>query len=104
MDNAQLYLRPNVVVEPLVDHWYAWTHLIAPVTAALNLTGRHMKIMESYVKAPQVHAAAVKNAAMLGGPFIDYKEPRVPQIQSLIERTKRERAPMIELAEAVNRL
>jgi L-ascorbate metabolism protein UlaG (beta-lactamase superfamily) len=104
MNDTKLYLRPNVVAEPLVDHWYAWAHLIAPVTAALNLTGRHMKIMESYVKAPQVHAAAVKNPAMLGGPFIDYKEPRVPQIQSLIEWTKRERAPMIELAEAVNRL
>src|SRR4051812_22054889 len=67
-----LYLRQNVQVEPLFDQWYAWAHLIAPATAARNVTDRHMKIMDSYISAPQVHAAAVKNPKMLGGPFIDY--------------------------------
>ena len=104
MSETELYLRPNVVAEPLIDHWYAWTHLISPATAALNLTGRHLKIMASYVKSPQVHMAAVKNPAMLGGPFIDYPQPRVPQIQALIEHAKQERAHMVELAEAINRL
>jgi len=60
--------------------------------------------MESYIKAPQVHAAAVKNPAMLGGPFIDYKKPRAPQIQRLVERTKRERAHLLELAAAIQQL
>jgi hypothetical protein len=70
MSNA-LYLRQNVQVEPLVESWYAWSHLISPATAAMNIVDRHLKIMQSYVQAPQVHAAAVKNPAMLGGPFID---------------------------------
>jgi L-ascorbate metabolism protein UlaG (beta-lactamase superfamily) len=104
MTKQSLYLRDNVVVEPLIDHWYAWSHLIAPATAALNMTGRHLKIMESYVKAPQVHAAAVKNPAMLGGPFIDYKQIRLEEIRSMIGHVKRERAHMIELAEAIFRL
>jgi L-ascorbate metabolism protein UlaG (beta-lactamase superfamily) len=104
MTQEKLFLRPNVVVEPLVDHWYAWSHLISPATAALNVVGRHLKIMESYVKAPQVHAAAVKNPAMLGGPFIDYPEPRVARVQALIDFTRRERAHQIELAEAVIQL
>ena len=104
MGSEKLYLKPNVVVEPLVDQWYAWAHLIPPVTAAMNIVGRHLKIMESYVKAPQVHAAAVKNPAMLGGPFIDYKQPRVAEIKALIERTKRERANLIALAAAVQQL
>jgi len=104
MANERLYLKPNVVVEPLVDQWYAWAHLIPPVTAAMNIVGRHLKIMESYVKAPQVHAAAVKNPAMLGGPFIDYKQPRVAEIQALIDRTKRDRGHLIALAAAVQQL
>lgn len=104
MTSEKLYLRPNVVAEPLIDNWYAWSHLIPPATAAMNVVGRHLKIMESYVKAPQVHAAAVKNPAMLGGPFIDYKEPRVPQIQGLIERTRRERAHLLQLAAAIQQL
>lgn len=104
MSQEKLYLKPNMVVEPLIDQWYAWSHLISPATAALNVVGRHMKIMESYVKAPQVHAAAVKNPAMLGGPFIDYPEPRVPQIQGLIDFTRKERAHQLELASAVVQL
>jgi L-ascorbate metabolism protein UlaG (beta-lactamase superfamily) len=104
MANERLYLKPNVVVEPLVDHWYAWAHLIPPVTAAMNIVGRHLKIMESYVKAPQVHAAAVKNPAMLGGPFIDYKEPRVAEIKALIDKTKKDRGHLIALAAAVQQL
>jgi L-ascorbate metabolism protein UlaG (beta-lactamase superfamily) len=104
MSSEKLYLRPNVVAEPLIDNWYAWSHLIPPATAAMNIVGRHLKIMESYVKAPQVHAAAVKNPAMLGGPFIDYPQPRVAEIQALIEKTRRERGHLIELAAAIQQL
>ena len=56
-----LYLRPNVQVEPLVDQWYAWSHLIPPATAARNISERHLKIMDSYIAAPQIHAVAVKD-------------------------------------------
>ena len=31
-----LYLRQNIQFEPLVDQWYAWSHLISPATAARN--------------------------------------------------------------------
>lgn len=61
MNNDLLYLRPNIQVEPLFDSWYAWSHLIPPATAARNLTERHLKIMDSYINGPQVHANAVKN-------------------------------------------
>jgi L-ascorbate metabolism protein UlaG (beta-lactamase superfamily) len=99
-----LYLRPNIVVEPLIDNWYAWPHLISPATAAMNIVERHLKIMESYVRAPQVHAAAASNPAMLGGPFIDYQGKRVADIQALIQETKRDRAHMIAFAAAIREL
>ena len=57
----EFFLRQDVQLEPLVDQWYAWPHLIPPTTAARNITDRHMKIMDSYISAPQVHASAVKN-------------------------------------------
>lgn len=102
--DEELYLRPNIVVEPLIDSWYAWPHLISPATAAMNIVERHLKIMESYVRAPQVHAAAVKNPAMLGGPFVDFQGQRVEEIRALIQETKRERAQMIGLAGAIKEL
>jgi L-ascorbate metabolism protein UlaG (beta-lactamase superfamily) len=102
--NEELYLRPNIVVEPLIDNWYAWPHLISPATAAMNIVERHLKIMESYLRAPQVHAAAVKNPAMLGGPFIDCEGQRVEEIRALVQETKRDRAQMIALHAAIKEL
>jgi len=49
MDNHSYYLKPNVQVEPLFAHWYVWSHLIPPATAARNVTERHIKIMDSQI-------------------------------------------------------
>jgi len=103
-NSEQLYLRPNIQVEPLIDHWYAWPHLIPPATAARNITERHLKIMDSYINAPAIHANAVKNPKMLGGPFIDYSGTRVDEIRSLRERIKGERAHLLELSAALGSL
>src|ERR1700689_4616252 len=99
-----LYLKSNIQVEPLFDRWYAWSHLIPPVNAARNITERHLKIMDSYIAAPQVHANAVKNPKMLGGPFIDYNGGRVAEIAALRDRTKTERAGLLALSSAVGKL
>jgi L-ascorbate metabolism protein UlaG (beta-lactamase superfamily) len=99
--NIPLYLKPSVQAEPLVDRWYAWPHLISPVTFARNITERHLKIMDSYVNAPQIHSNAVKSAGMKGGPFIDYGGKRVDEIRSLRDATKRDRHSLIQLSAAV---
>jgi len=104
MKDGLLYLRPNIQVEPLFDYWYAWSHLIPPATAARNLTERHFKIMDSYINAPQVHANAVKNPKLLGGPFMDYGGKRVDEIRELRAQTKRLRPHLIELSDAINAL
>ncbi|HKQ08671.1 MAG TPA: MBL fold metallo-hydrolase [Blastocatellia bacterium] len=101
MENELLYLRPNIQVEPLFDHWYAWSYLIPPATAARYLTERHLKIMNSYISAPQVHATAVKNPRLLGGPFIDYGGGRVEEIERLREQTKRRYPHLMELSAAI---
>jgi len=78
MSAVNVYLKPNVLVEPLFNRWYAWTYLIAPATAAMFTANSHLKIMQSFIQAPQIHVAALKNPAMRGGPFIDASpDPRV---------------------------
>jgi L-ascorbate metabolism protein UlaG (beta-lactamase superfamily) len=104
MNDQQLFLKPNIVIEPLVDNWYAWGHLIPPATAAMNIANRHLRIMESYVNSPAVHRAAVKNPAMAGGPFVDYEDQRVEEVTALIESTRRERRELLQLAEAIKQL
>ncbi|HLJ90868.1 MAG TPA: MBL fold metallo-hydrolase [Candidatus Angelobacter sp.] len=103
-NNQELYLRQNIQVEPLIDHWYAWPHLIPPATAARNITERHLKIMDSYITSPQIHANAVKNPKMQGGPFIDCGGKRVDEIRALRDRIKKDRAHLLELSAAISAL
>jgi L-ascorbate metabolism protein UlaG (beta-lactamase superfamily) len=98
------YLRANVLVEPLIDRWYAWPHLIPPATAARNITERHFRIMDSYVTAPDAHASAVKNPALLGGPFMDYPVDRSSDVHRLKEETKRSRKNLVDLSCAIAQL
>jgi hypothetical protein len=103
-EKEDFYLRQNIQFEPLIDQWYAWPHLIPPATSARNLTERHLKIMDSYVSFPELHASAVKNPKLLGGPFIDYCGQRVDEIRQLRDRTIAERANLIELSNALDQL
>jgi len=98
------YLKSNVQVEPLFARWYAWPHLIPPATAARNVTERHLKIMDSYISEPQIHAAAVRNPKMLGGPFIDYGGERVAEVEELREQTKQTLDHLIQLSSAIDEL
>ena len=98
------YLKPNVILEPLFNQWYAWSYLISPATAARYITESHLKIMQSFVDAPQVHHSALKNPAMMGGPFINYEVDRVDEIKALLEKTKEEQAHMVQLSQAIAQL
>ena len=104
MMNEKLYLKQNVLAEPLINRWYAWSYLVPPATAAMYIANSHLKIMRSFVSNPQVHVSALKNPAMIGGPFMNYPASRVDEIKSLMETTIKEQANMLELAEAIKTL
>jgi len=95
------YLKPNVILEPLVDQWYAWAHLISPATAARNVTERHLRILDSFLSAPHVHMAAVRDPRLLGGPFIDHPEERTAELRSLRDRTVADSEEMITLSQGL---
>lgn len=102
--NDESYLRQNALIEPLFNQWYAWSHLISPATAAMFIANSHLKIMQSFVSSPQVHIAAMKNPAMLGGPFISYDAKRAGEIKALLEKTASEQADLLALAQAIKTL
>jgi L-ascorbate metabolism protein UlaG (beta-lactamase superfamily) len=103
-DNDLVFIKPNLAIEPLVDNWYAWPHLISPATAAMNIKDRHLKIMNSYVQNPMIHAAAIKSPKMLGGPFIDYGGKRVDEIKGLIDNTMEKCAELLGLRDDIFQL
>ncbi|MCD0472721.1 MBL fold metallo-hydrolase [Flavobacterium sp. JAS] len=99
-----VFLKPNVVIEPLIERWYAWSHLISPGTAAMNVVKRHVEIMNSYLESPELHDEAIKNPKMLGGPFMDYKENRSEDIKKLLESTFLNQKELITLSFAIRKL
>jgi len=104
MISKKIYLKPNVVLEPLVDKWYAWSHLISPATAAMNIVGRHHMITESYLAAPSIHAEAVLNPKMRGGPFMDFGGVRIDEVTALHDESLQKQAKIIQFAKAVKEL
>jgi L-ascorbate metabolism protein UlaG (beta-lactamase superfamily) len=104
MKNGKLFLKYNAKAEPLRNQWYAVSLAVPPVTGAMFLANSHLKIMKSYIQSPEMHAAASEDPAMMGGPFMNYKENRVPQIRSLLDKTLTEKAHLISFAEAVKSL
>lgn len=104
MNNDLVYLRPNVVPEALFNQWYVNSHLISPASAALNIKERHLKIMRSFIESPQDHVMAVQKPEMRGGPFVDYKEDRVVDVEKLYEGTLQKNIKLIALADAIVKL
>ncbi|QJB31843.1 MBL fold metallo-hydrolase [Chitinophaga oryzae] len=104
MSDKKVYLKPNVVLEPLYDRWYAWSHLISPATAAMNTIGRHLTIMDSYLDDPAIHAEAVLNPKMKGGPFMDFNGGRVAEVSALKEDILKRQHRTIEFAKACKEL
>lgn len=92
------------MVEPLFNQWYAWSSLISPASSAMFVANSHLKIMQSFVAAPEVHAAALKNPAMRGGPFIAYDASKTKDVKALMEKTIKEQTHILEFAAALQSL
>jgi L-ascorbate metabolism protein UlaG (beta-lactamase superfamily) len=101
MSDTRLYLRANVMAEPLIDAWYAHALLIPPATLARNLTERMLRMMDSFIASPESHRAALRNPALIGGPFMDLAADRMPEVQALRDRTLRRQSQLIELSGAI---
>jgi L-ascorbate metabolism protein UlaG (beta-lactamase superfamily) len=95
------YLRPDAIIEPLVDGFYAWLHTVAPVQSAMNLAFNQVPLLESYLQSPQVHISASRNPALRGGFFVNIEEAQSGEVRDLLASIKRDRADVLEFAAAV---
>ena len=101
---AHAYLRPDVIIEPLMNKWHATPLLVAPATSAMLFANKCLPIMRSFLLSPDEHFAASKNPQLAGGPFVAYPPSRVPDVKALIDRTLQDQAPLFELAGAIKKL
>jgi 4-amino-L-phenylalanyl-[CmlP-peptidyl-carrier-protein] 3-hydroxylase len=96
-------LRQDVRVEPVIAGWYGWSYLLPPQTLARFVHNRFTPIMESYLDSPEVHAAAVRQPRMHGGPWVHAHE-HYDTIAAWYRESAPRRARLAELFEAIRLL
>jgi L-ascorbate metabolism protein UlaG (beta-lactamase superfamily) len=101
MNDEPRFLRPDIIIEPLVDRFYAWLHTVAPVQAAMNLAFMQVPMLESYLQSPQVHVNASRNPELRGGFFVNIDTSRSGEVRGLLASIKRDRAELLRFANAV---
>lgn len=84
MQQQQYYLKEDVYFEPLILKWYVWPYLLPPATAAMNLCGRSLRLMKSFVANHQLHLAASNNPELSGGDFVNCGADQVEAVRNLI--------------------
>jgi L-ascorbate metabolism protein UlaG (beta-lactamase superfamily) len=91
-------LRPSVVIEPLIDDWYAWSYLVSPITSALLFENSHLPIMRSFCEAPEIHFKASTSRRLRGGPYLGLDPSLAPLVEDRISKAERKFARTREVA------
>lgn len=94
-------LKPDVVIEPLVAGWHANNLLVSPLSMALISAKRHLPMLESWLHDPDLHAAAVQDPDLLGGPFMDIPPPETQKVQAFLHWSRDALAAPLSLAAAL---
>jgi L-ascorbate metabolism protein UlaG (beta-lactamase superfamily) len=103
-DEQGLYLKEDVYFEPLIHQWYAWPYLLPPMTRAMNITGRNMRLMKSFISNYQLHISASKTAGLAGGDFVNCTEEQVDDVRKLVDRIETQYSDYAEIRKAITAL
>ncbi|MDG9716058.1 MBL fold metallo-hydrolase [Streptomyces sp. DH24] len=99
-----LSLKKNVIAEPAVAGWYAWSYLLPPHTLAKYLKNHYRTIVESYLDKPETHRTALKQARFQGGPFVHEQDGSYDKVRDWYGSSRERVAPLLELADAIDEL
>lgn len=98
------YLKEDVYFEPLFNHWYAWSYLLPPVTAARYMVNTHRRIMMSFVNNSELHVSAMQESVITGGDFLHCAADKVEDIRVLIDEINNQYSDLIQLSDSVKKL
>lgn len=99
-----LSLKKNVIAEPAVAGWYAWSYLLPPHTLGKYLKNHYRPIVESFLANPRAHRTALKQARFQGGPFVHEQEGSYEKIEQWYRTAAEQWTPLLALADAVDEL
>lgn len=72
MNNGLLFLKPEIVLQPLINNWPAWTYLISPLTYEFLRSKKHHSLMKAFIESPDLIKIASQTPELKGGDFIEF--------------------------------
>lgn len=99
--NTMYRLADSTVIEPLINLWPAWSHMIPPVTASLHLLHHQMTTLQSYLNDPANHLRLANNPKYAGGPFCNVPVERADEMRELMLKTQDKQRANLEFAQAI---
>ena len=100
----KLYLKGSVLVEPLVNNWYAWPYLVPPATACRYISTTHKRLMESFIANAELHIIAANDPSLVGGEFVNCHPNQIKEINGLLTKLENELADVVALSDAIDQL
>jgi L-ascorbate metabolism protein UlaG (beta-lactamase superfamily) len=101
MAQQPLYrLKSSTAIEPLVNKWMAWSHVLAPVVSSLHLRNYQTDLLRSFIDNPQLHVDACKIPRLRSGHVMDIPAERVHEVKELLLNTEAEQADNLRFAES----
>ena len=85
MSKDTYYLDKDILVEPLVSGYHAYSLLVSPVLTCIALANR-LKVLKSFIKMPHVHKLALENPNLRGGKYLDISEDNYEDVRNLIKK------------------
>jgi L-ascorbate metabolism protein UlaG (beta-lactamase superfamily) len=99
-DKRAYRLADSTAIEPLVNSWAAWPHIVPPMTSSLYLRNYQLKVLESFLENPDAHVQACQSRKLRSGPFVDLGRERAGEVEEFLNKTKSLMSENLKLAES----
>lgn len=78
--DEKYYLKPTTAIEPLVNRFVAWSHVVSPVPFSMHLKNYQLEVLNSYLENPEIHSRACQDPKMRSGPLVDIPPERAAEV------------------------
>jgi L-ascorbate metabolism protein UlaG (beta-lactamase superfamily) len=92
-------LKSSTAIEPLVNKWVAWSHVLAPVVSSMHLRNYQIELLRSFIDNPEAHVDACKVPRLRTGRVVDLPIERVDEVKDFLVNTEAEQADNLRFAE-----
>lgn len=100
--DEKFYLKSTTAVEPLVNRFVAWSHVVSPVPFSMHLKNYQLEVLNSYLENPEIHWRACKDPKMRSGPLVDIPPEKAAEVEKFKNETERRLEQNLRLVNRLN--